>query len=327
MKLVVFIPAYNEEKTIADVISSIPRLKDFKSQQVIVINDGSVDRTAELARKAGAVVYSNQINRGLGFTFQSGIEKALAHGADIMVTLDADGQFPVNRIKDILDPILLNKADMVTGTRFLHKADHPENIGWTRYWGNKKVAWIMSKIVGEKFSDVSCGFRAYSKEALLKVNLYGRFTYTQEVLIDLAMKNIRIVEVPVKVKYFKKRHSRIFKNGLNYAFKSLWIIFRTYRDFAPLRVFGLIGIIFFLIGLAFDIVLLQHYLIYRVFTPYQFAGFIGGFFNLLGLSFLVVGLVTDMLVRIRMNQENILYQIKKVGSKTSKDLVDTIKID
>lgn len=315
MKLVIFIPAYNEEKTIVDVINSIPRLKEFNSQQVIVIDDGSSDKTFQLAAKTDAVIYTNQVNRGLGFTFQLGVQKALEHGADIMVTLDADGQFPANRIGDIVFPILNNKAEMVTATRFLHKADYPENIGWVKYFGNQQVAWLMTKIVGQRFSDVSCGFRAYSKEALLKINLYGRFTYTQEVMIDLAMKNIKIIEIPVKVKYFKKRDSRIFKNGFNYAFKSLWIIFRTYRDFAPLRVFGTVGIILFIIGLMFDLILLRHYLMFRVFTPYQFAGFLGAFFNVLGIAFVIVGLVTDMLVRIRMNQENILYQLKMLKAQ------------
>lgn len=311
MKLVIFIPALNEEKTIGSVIKSIPKLKGFEKQEVFVVNDGSIDKTEKEAEKAGAIVFSHKYNKGLGPAFQTGVEKAIELKADVMVTLDADGQFPVEQISELVNPILIHKADMVTGTRFKNKEFIPKHIGITKFVGNKVIAWMISKLIGEKFSDVSCGFRAYSKEALLKINLYGKFTYTQEVFIDLAVKNLRIAEIPVKVKYFKDRKSRIFKNGFNYAFKSLWIIFRTYRDFAPLKVFGIIGVLLFILGLGFDLILLRHYILYRVFTPYVFTGFFGGFLNLLGLSFVVVGLVTDMLVRIRMNQENILYHLKK----------------
>lgn len=311
MKLVIFIPALNEEKTIAQVIQSIPRLKEFEKQEVIVVNDGSSDNTEQEAKRAGASVYSHKYNKGLGPAFQAGVEKAIEAKADVMVTLDADGQFPVDQIFDLVRPILHQHADMVTGTRFKNKHFIPEHIGITKFIGNKVIAWMISKLIGEKFSDVSCGFRAYSSEALLKINLYGKFTYTQEVFIDLAVKNLRIAEVPVKVKYFKGRKSRIFKSGINYASKSLWIIFRTYRDFAPLKVFGTIGVLLFIVGLGFDFALIRHYILYQVFTPYVFSGFFGGFLNILGLSFVVVGLITDMLVRIRMNQENILYHLKK----------------
>ena len=311
MKLVIVIPAFNEAKTIAQVIESVPKVGGVDKQIILVVNDGSSDNTEQIASKTGAIVFSHNYNKGLGPAFRSGVEKAIEFDADVMVTLDADGQFPANQIGELVKPILHSKADMVTGTRFGNKAYIPHNMGITKYVGNKIIAWMISRLVGERYSDVSCGFRAYSKEALLKINLYGKFTYTQEVFIDLAVKNLRIVEIPVRVKYFTGRKSRIFKNGLNYALKSLWIIFRTYRDFAPFKVFGYTGIIIFVIGLIFDLVLIRHYLIYRVFTPYVFAGFMGGFLNVMGLGLVVVGVVADMLVRIRMNQEQILYQLKK----------------
>jgi len=137
-----------------------------------------------------------------------------------MVTVDGDGQFPTSEIPKLIEPILNKEADFVTASRFLREEDYPENISMTRLWGNKQVARIISLLVGRKFYDVSCGFRAYSKEALLNLNLFGQFTYTQEVFIDLAMKGLVIKEVPIQgIRYFKGRtkRSRVFKGAFNYC--------------------------------------------------------------------------------------------------------------
>jgi len=311
MKLIILIPARNEEKTIGQVIRSIPRVKEFKDQQVLVVNDGSVDKTAEVAEKEGAIVVHHNENKGLGAGFQTLIAKALELGADMAVMIDADGQFPAKEIPKLIKPILEGRADMVTACRFMRKSDIPKNISPIKLWGNRQVARILSLLLGKKYKDVACGFRAYSKEALLNLNIFGRFTYTQEVFIDLSMKGLSILEIPIKVKYFKSRKSRVFKGAFDYATKSLLIIMRTVRDYKPLKFFGAIGVVLFLFGLIADIFLLIHYINNKQFTPYISVGFLGAFLNILGLIFFIVGFVADMLGKIRANQEKLLYFEKK----------------
>ncbi|GAB4158301.1 MAG: hypothetical protein Fur003_2090 [Candidatus Dojkabacteria bacterium] len=312
MKLVIFIPAFNEEATIEKVIKSIPRLKQFSDQKILVVNDGSKDRTALIAKKAGAIVVSHIKNSGVGKAFQTGVENALKMGVDIMVTIDADGQFPISQIEKLIEPILKQEADFVTATRFFSKDEYPKDIGPVKLWGNRQIAKIISKITKQKFSDVACGFRAYSKEALLNLNTFGVFTYTQEVFIDLSLKNLKIVEIPISgIVYFKGRKSRVFKGVFDYAFKSIAIILRTLRDYKPLKMFAFPGIVLFLLGIFCEILLFLYYLANHQFSPYIFVGFTGAALNLLGLLFVIIGLVADMLGRLRANQERILYNQKR----------------
>ncbi len=316
MKLIIFLPAFNEGETIAGVIKSLPRIPGFTEQQTLVVNDGSSDNTAEKAKSAGAIVVSHSTNMGVGGAFQTGVKEALNLGADVLVTIDADGQFPVERIPLLVKPVLDNQADFVTGSRFLSKEVEPDAIPKIKMWGNKQVAKLISLLLGKKFTDVSCGFRCYSREALLRLNLFGNFTYTQEVFIDLSAKKMRIMEIPVPgVKYKTKRKSRVYRGALNYAIRSLGIVMRTIRDFKPLTFFGFLGLGIFSLGLIADIFLLVHYILSHTFSPYIFVGFIGGFLNILGLVVIFFGLVADMLGRIRMNQENILYFLKKMSFK------------
>jgi glycosyltransferase involved in cell wall biosynthesis len=197
MKLAVIIPAYNEEKTIAQVIREIPRnIEGINEVEVLVIDDGSTDNTIKEARNAGALVASHTKNEGLGISFSTGIREALKRGADIIVNIDADNQFDSNDIPKLVKPILENRADMVTGTRFKEGKIIP-NMSELKRRGNKFFVWLVNLMTGSKFTDVSCGFRAYSRNTALYLNLFGRFTYTQEVFLDLVNKNKQIEEVPI----------------------------------------------------------------------------------------------------------------------------------
>lgn len=294
MKLVI-IPAYNEEKTISKVISQIP--KGFK---IVVIDDGSTDNTAKVKAK----VISHKKNRGVGVAFQTGVKYALKSKADIMVTIDADGQFNPKDIPKLIKPILEDEADFVTASRY-------GNIPKLKLWGNKQMARIISWLIKEKFSDVSCGFRAYNREALLNLNLFGEFTYTQETFLDLSFKRLRIKEVPIKVKYFKDRKSRVYKNSFNYAINALKIILRTVRDYRPLKFFGSIGLSIFTAGFILDVWMLIYYLSAGGFTPYKVIGLTGITLNIIGFLIIILALLSDMLYRIRINLERIIYYNKK----------------
>ena len=241
MKLVVLIPAFNEEANIEQTILQIPRkISGIDKIEILVINDGSTDKTADLALNAGAnKIISHKRNMGVGATFMTGIRNAISMGGDIVVTIDADSQFEPKQIPELTIPILNNQLDVVIGSRFLDNI--PQNLTWIKRVGNKIFTKIVSWLVGQKFTDTQTGFRAYSKEALLNISIVNDFTYTQEVLIDLKFKGLRIGEIPVSVNYDEKRKSRVVKNIFNYSFRALSIIIRTLTYHKPILSFGLIG--------------------------------------------------------------------------------------
>ncbi|MDA1060785.1 MAG: glycosyltransferase family 2 protein [bacterium] len=306
MNLAILIPALNEEKTIGRVIDSIPK---NLSAKIIIVDDGSTDDTAKIAKSKGAIVVKHGKNKGLGKAFQSGLDKALDIKAEILVTIDADGQFDTKEIPKLIKPITNGIADLATGSRFLSKKT-PKNMPWIKKWGNHQLARIISWATGQKFHDVSCGFRAYSAEAMLNLNVFGKFTYTQETILDLAYKGLNIVEVPVTVEYFKDRNSRIASNIPAYAYKSAKIIFKSIKNYRPLKFFGWSGIIIFLLGLGLDIFVLNHFLKLGTFSPYKIFGFMGAFLNSVGIMIFFIGILADLIDKTRITQEKILYYEK-----------------
>ena len=241
MKLVVLIPAFNEEPNIEESVLGIPRkIMGVDKVEVLVVDDGSRDKTAELAFNAGAdKVISHKRNMGVGAAFMTGIRNAISMNADVVVTVDADSQFDSNQIPEIIVPILNHQSDVVIGSRFL--TSRPKNIPRVKMLGNRIFSKIVSWLTGQKFTDTQTGFRAYSREALLSVSIVNDFTYTQEVLIDLKFKGLQIGEVPVSVSYDEKRKSRVVKNVFNYSSRALSIIIRTLVYHKPIFSFGLFG--------------------------------------------------------------------------------------
>lgn len=311
MKLLVMMPCLNEEKTISQVISTIPKMiKGIASVDVLVVNDGSTDKSEDSARRSGAAVISHRVNQGVGRAFQSGLNYALQKGYDLMVNIDSDGQFSPNDIPKLIEPIINGQAEFVTASRFIDNKPIP-NMSLIKRWGNFKMSQLISKLANKKFTDVSCGFRAYSREALQRLTLHGKFTYTQETFLDLAFKNLKILEVPIDVKYFPDRQSRVAKSILNYAYNTSLIVFKTYRDYQPLKFFWTIAALWAVPGVLLLTFLLSWYIAKGSFTPHIWSGFLGGGFLLIALSFFIVGIFADMLDRIRANQEEILYRLRQ----------------
>jgi glycosyltransferase involved in cell wall biosynthesis len=305
--IAVAIPAYNEEQKIGQVIETIPGFVDH----VLVIDDGSSDKTVEIAQNYGAQIVSHKNNQGVGAAFNTGVKTILNMEVDIMVNIDADGQFNPNDIEKLVTPIIENKADFVTASRFIDKAYKPK-MSKVKFLGNKLMSRFISKLTKQKFYDVSCGFRAYSKETLQRLNLFGDFTYTQETFIDLAFKNIAIFELPVEVKG-KREHgkSKVASNLFRYGIQTLKIIIRTFRDYKPFRLFGYASLITFFLGLVFAIFLAFHYFNSGSFSPHKWSGFLSGFLIILALIFILIGFILDMFARMRYNQEEILFELKR----------------
>ncbi|MBT7191851.1 MAG: glycosyltransferase family 2 protein [Anaerolineae bacterium] len=310
MELIIYLPAYNEEKSINKVLAALPKkLEGVDAIKYLIVDDGSVDKTKAYSQKTGADVVSHGRNRGVGAAFYTAIEFALKDGADILVGIDADGQFDPDDISLLISHILNDEADMVIGSRF--SSGRPENMSKIKYWGNKKIAQLVGYISGEKFQDVSCGYRAYNRDALLRLNIFGKFTYTHETILSLVYQGLRVKEHPIKVSYYADRKSRIAHSIPRYALRASAIILRVLLDYSPIRVFGTLGSVFFLIGSAFEVFLLSHYAFTGSFTPYKASGFIGLAFIILAMFVFLLALIADMLLRMRILQDRQLYELKK----------------
>ena len=316
MKMTIFVPALNEETSIAKTISGIPKeYTGVDSVTILVVDDGSTDKTAALAMQAGAEVVSHTRNRGVGAAFHTAVQYALENDCDILVGIDADGQFDPNEIPILIAPILKREADMVIGNRF--KSGMPANMPAIKFTGNKMVSRLISNVSGQKFTDVSCGFRAYDREALLRFNIYGEFTYTHETILSSVYQGLKVVEVPINVTYYTGRKSRVAGSISRYAVQTSKIILRVLLDYRPLRVFGAIGGAFLAIALVFGLFLFIHYILTASFTPYKSFGFIALGAGIFGLIILVIALVADMLNRMKTNQDKILYELRSLRYKNS----------
>ncbi|MBU0978034.1 MAG: glycosyltransferase family 2 protein [Nanoarchaeota archaeon] len=312
LRVVVMIPAFNEAENIDRVISGVPRkVEGVQDVRVMVMDDHSDDGTAEAAKGAGAdFVFRQKQNSGLGVNFKKGIDIALRLGADIVVNIDGDGQFNPKDIPKLIEPILTSEADMVTCSRFL-KPEMTKNMPLLKKFGNYWFSKLVSDITGERFSDTQCGFRAYSREAMLRLTLKGKFTYTQEVFIDLVEKGMRIKEVPCEVKYEEKRKSFISGNLRRYGFKSLGIIAKTTRDTQPMSFFGVPALLIFLLGFVGGVYSFVFWLTTGTTTPVRTLFNVSVFFMTFGAALAVLALVADMLKTIKGTQDEVLYRLKK----------------
>lgn len=311
LSLLVAIPCLNEAATIADVVANVPReISGIARVDVLVVDDGSSDETAAEARQAGAIVIQHPGNRGVGVAFQTAAGYAVDRQYDVMVNIDGDRQFNPQDIPKLVEPVLRGAADMVTASRFVDKSLIPD-MPKVKLFGNHMMSYLISRLIRQRFHDVSCGFRCYNREALLRLNLHGAFTYTQESFLDFAVKNLRIKEVPIEVQYFPDRKSRVAGSIWKYAVNTATIIFRGYRDYFPLRFFSRVSMVFILPSMPLGLLFFGSYFVTGRFSGFLFAGFSAAFLFTLGVLFLVLGVVTDMLDRIRSNQERILYHLKK----------------
>lgn len=319
MKLVVTIPAQNEEKTIARVVRGVPRdIPGIAEVEVIVMDDGSTDQTARIAREAGAIVIPVHGRPGLGRVYKIGLDRAMRRGADLICNIDGDGQFDPADIRKLVAPILRDDADFVTCSRFADPELWP-TMPKVKFYGNRAVTKIINWVCGgTNFTDVSCGFRVLSREAAYRLTLFGRYTYTQECFIDLFSKGMRIVEVPLAVRGVREHgKSRVASSVIKYGTNSLPIILRAMRDIQPLKFFGHIATALIIPGmLAFGFVF-GRYAWYGLTTgiwktaPYTSLITIGGVLVTLAFVMGVLAMLADMLGRHRKITEELLYLARK----------------
>ena len=256
MKVIITIPAFNEETTIGPVLNSIRAVmrKTKYKYDILVYNDGSTDNTVQVAKKHGAIVISNKRNLGLAETFRREMAACVKRKADIIVHTDADGQYLATDI-----PRLIKKVeegyDLVLGSRFLGKI---EGMSFMKRFGNKAFAKVFSRLLGMKIADTTTGFRAFTRKVAEEIHFINTFTYTQEQLIRAAKQGFAIAEISINTR--KTRPSRLFKNPFQYALYAWINILRVYRDYQPLKFFGSIGTLFFLAGFIIGILIVVNIL-------------------------------------------------------------------
>jgi glycosyltransferase involved in cell wall biosynthesis len=319
LRLLVTLPALDEERTVAEVVRGVPRtIPGIDRVDVLVVDDGSRDATGDRAREAGAEVVRHDAPRGVGAAFHTGLARGIESGADLIVSIDADGQFDPADIPALVAPVVEGRADFVSASRFANPSLTPEMPALKR-WGNRMMSRLISRLAGQTFHDVSCGMRCYSRRAALQLHLLGRFTYTQEVFLNLSFKQLRIVEVPVAVRGEREfGESRVAGSLWRYALRSAQIIFRCYRDYHPLRFFGGIALLFALPALALGLFLLIHYVATGGFSPHKWAGFTAAALLGVALVALHMGVIGDMLNRHRVYLEELLYRERqRAGSPGS----------
>ncbi len=305
---VIMIPAFNEEETITEVVKSIPSsIEGVSTISVVVINDGSTDLTAQKAREAGARVVSNDRNRGLAFTFRKGLETALEMGADVIVNTDADNQYDQAEIPQLIQPILDGRADMVMGSRFNGKI---ESMPFKKKVGNRLATWIVGEVSGLKISDGQTGFRAFTREAAMQLNLFSHFTYTQESILEAADKRFRVVEIPCT---FRKRadKNRLFSGVLNYASRAASTLLVGYVTYRPLRAFGIAGGAILAAGLLAGGFVLRHYTLTGLVSPHLPRAVLSVALMIIGTQVAALGLIGEAIKHQRMIQERVLYELRR----------------
>lgn len=311
-RLCVVIPALDEAATIESVIRTIPEeIPGIEQVQVVVIDDGSSDGTGEIARRAGARVVRHPEPTGVGRAFRSGLEAGLDSGADVIVTMDGDGQFDPADIPALIAPVLSGVADFATCSRFLDRSLTPR-MPWAKRAGNAAVARIVNVLLGSRFTDVACGFRAFRREAAMHLNLFGDFTYTQETFIDLAFKGLRIVEVPLRVKGEREfGESRVASSLLRYAIRTSIIMMSAFKDYRPFVFFMVHAAVLALPGLGLGSFFAWHFATTGRFSPHLWAGFLSGALLMVAFMFFMVAVTVESQQRIRMTLERILYVSKR----------------
>lgn len=247
MKLVIQIPCYNEEKTLPLVLSTIPKeIPGIDTIEILVIDDGCKDKTVEIAKELGVKHFVHHTrNQGLGAGFRDGVMRALELGADIVVNTDGDNQYPQQSIPELVKPILEKKADIVVADRQIAKIAH--------FSGFKKVlqrfgSRVVNIAAGTDIPDAASGFRAYSRDSLIKLNTITRFSYCMETIIQAGNKRMAITSVPI-VTNPKTRESRLFKSTPEHVLKSGAAIFRAYVMYRPYMLFLNLGGLLVVLGL------------------------------------------------------------------------------
>jgi glycosyltransferase involved in cell wall biosynthesis len=316
MKLIVQIPCYNEEKTLPQTIQDIPRqIEGIDSVEILIIDDGSTDKTADIAKNIGVDhIIQNTFNKGLAETFITGIDACLRLDADIIVNTDGDNQYKGSDIPKLVAPILAGKAEIVIGDRQTSSISHFSTL--------KKIlqkigSMVVRRLSGTDIPDTVSGFRAFSRNAAMQINIVSSYSYTVETIIQAGKKKLRITSVPIETNP-KTRESRLVKSIPRFILSQLNTMIRMYTMYKPLRAFAYLGGCCILCGLIPSVRFLVYYFMGQGSGHIQ-SLILAAILFVIGFQFLILGLIGDVISFNRKLLEDTLKRVKNIEIKNLND--------
>lgn len=309
MKLIIQIPCYNEAETLEIALNDLPKHIDGIDEiEYLIINDGSKDDTVEVARRWGVhYVVNFKRNKGLAKGFMAGLDACLRNGADIIVNTDADNQYCGDDIEKLVRPILEGKTDIVIGERPIDQTEHFSPLKKRlQHFGS----WVVRKASKSDIPDAPSGFRAYSREAAMRLNVTNEYTYTLETIVQAGREKIAMTSVPIRTNA-ELRPSRLFSSMFGYVKKSMLTIIRAFMMYKPLQFFSAIGGIVFAVGAVFGIRFLMYFVNGRGNGHVQ-SLILASTLMLLGFQTCVIGLLGDIISANRKILEDVQYRVRKM---------------
>lgn len=319
MKLIIQIPCYNEAETLEIALNDLPKHIDGIDEiEYLIINDGSKDKTVEVARKWGVnYVVNFKRNKGLAKGFMAGLDACLRNGADIIVNTDADNQYCGDDIEKIVRPIIEGKTDIVIGARPIDQTEHFSPL-------KKKLqhfgSWVVRKASNSDIPDAPSGFRAYSREAAMRLNVTNEYTYTLETIVQAGREKIAMESVDIRTNG-ELRPSRLFSSMFGYVKRSMVTIIRAFMMYKPLKFFTILGLIPFVIGGGIGVRYLIHWFMGDAQGHVQ-SLILASILILMGFMTIVIGLQADIIAANRKILEDIQYQVRRLrydGEDANKD--------
>ena len=309
MKLIIQIPCLNEEASLPATLAALPRtVRGIETIEVVVIDDGSHDKTAEVAERLGAKVVRVPATRGLGHAFMTGILTALGRGADVIVNTDGDNQYAGADIDKLIAPIVRGEADMVIGSRPI---DAVESFSSTKRLLERVGSWTVGKLSGSRVADATSGFRAFSREAALRLNVFSRYTYTLETIVQASRQDLRIVSVPISVNP-ALRPSRLLRSNLGYVLRSGSGLLRMSIVYRPFRFFMIPAIATFVIATAIGLRFLGYFVVSRGAPGHLQSLVLAAIFYVISVSLAVVAFVGDLLAINRRLLEDLQLRARRL---------------
>ncbi len=308
MKLVIQIPCYNEEATLPQTVRDLPRsLPGVDKIEYLVIDDGSTDRTVQVAQQVGVHhIVKLKRNCGLAHAFRVGIESALSVGADVIVNTDGDNQYCGADVERLVRPILEGQADIVVGDRGVGTLEHFSPLKRSL---QRLGSWVVEWAAGIPIPDATSGFRAFSRDAALRLTVLSDYTYTLETLIQAGVRKMKLVYVPVRTNP-KTRPSRLIRNIPSFVLRSIITILRFYTMYRPLRVFNGVGAALVMIGVSLGLRFLYFFLRGSGAGHVQ-SLILTAILTIVGFQVCMIGLIAELVRLNRQMLEETLYRVRK----------------
>jgi glycosyltransferase involved in cell wall biosynthesis len=308
-KLIIQIPCLNEAKTLPATLGDLPRaIPGIDVIEVLVIDDGSRDGTSDVARARGVDhIVRLRRNKGLAAAFQTGVDACLKAGADIIVNTDADNQYPGSEIPRLIEPLLRGEADICIGDRNIAELEH---MSWRKRQLQRLGSWVVRQVSNTSVPDTTSGFRAYTRDAAMRMTIVSEFSYTLESIIQAGKKRMAVAHVAVATNP-RTRDSRLFDSLFAYVKRSAATIVRIYAMYEPLKVFTYIGVGIFAVGLLLALRFAYYYLVGSVYgTRYVQSLILSAVLMIVGFQVMLIGLLADVISGNRKLLEEVLYRVR-----------------